>query len=322
MKFNPKISIIIPVYNGSKYIKEAIDSALCQTYNNVEVIVVNDGSNDNGKTDEIAKSYRDKIRYFYKENGGVGSALNFGIKIMNGEYFSWLSHDDVYLLNKLELQVNYLQNKENKKRIILYSDYQLIDSDSNFIKNRVIKPVGNDEIIFSLIKYSYIHGGTLLIPKNAFTESGLFNEKLLTTQDYDLWFRFLKEGYVFEHIPKILIKYRVHPEQGTRTMKESQLMEKNKLFKSVLENFSIEEICGSGRQKVARYLEIANNLKSRKLLVASKNAEEFANRSLNYKNPFVLLRGIFKITYYKFKNNKIVIKFRNKLKTLFKFELI
>ena len=77
----PLVSIIIPVYNGSDYIKQAIDSALAQTYPHVEVVVINDGSKDKGKTEKIAKSYGEKIRYFYKENGGVGSALNLGIQI-------------------------------------------------------------------------------------------------------------------------------------------------------------------------------------------------------------------------------------------------
>ena len=89
----PMVSIIIPVYNGANYLREAIDSALAQTYSNFEVIVVNDGSNDGGETDRIATSYGEKIRYFRKENGGVASALNMGIKHMKGDYFSWLSHD-------------------------------------------------------------------------------------------------------------------------------------------------------------------------------------------------------------------------------------
>ena len=81
--FHPLVSIVIPVYNGANYMREAIDSALAQTYKNIEVIVVNDGSTDN--TDEIAKSYGDKIRYFKKENGGVATALNLGIREMRGE---------------------------------------------------------------------------------------------------------------------------------------------------------------------------------------------------------------------------------------------
>ena len=84
----PLVSIIIPVYNGSNYLAEAIDSALNQTYDNCEIIVINDGSNDNGATERIAKSYGNKIKYYSKENGGVASALNFGINMMEGEYFS------------------------------------------------------------------------------------------------------------------------------------------------------------------------------------------------------------------------------------------
>ena len=76
---DPLVSIVIPVYNGANYLREAIDSALAQTYSNVEIIVVNDGSDDGGATRDIALSYGDKIRYFAKDNGGVSTALNVGI---------------------------------------------------------------------------------------------------------------------------------------------------------------------------------------------------------------------------------------------------
>ncbi len=103
----PKVTIVIPVYNGEKYVKFAIDSAINQTYKNLEVLVVDDGSTD--ATEKIAKSYGDKIRYIKKKNGGVSSALNLAIKKMTGEYFSWLSHDDVYEPNKVECEINYLK---------------------------------------------------------------------------------------------------------------------------------------------------------------------------------------------------------------------
>jgi glycosyltransferase involved in cell wall biosynthesis len=83
----PLVSIIIPVFNGSLFMKEAIDSALNQTYANCEVIVVNDGSTDEGKTAHIARTYGTRIRYFEKPNGGCGSALNVGIANMRGAYF-------------------------------------------------------------------------------------------------------------------------------------------------------------------------------------------------------------------------------------------
>jgi len=122
--FNPLVSIIIPVYNGSNYVKEAIDSALAQTYKNIEVIVVNDGSTDN--TEKIVKSYGDKIRYFYKENGGVASALNLAIENSKGEYISWLSHDDVYYPNKIQKQIETLSKLEDKNTFI-YSNSEYIN---------------------------------------------------------------------------------------------------------------------------------------------------------------------------------------------------
>lgn len=92
--YNPLVSIIIPVYNGANYMREAIDSAIAQTYCNIEILVINDGSTDNGKTEEIALSYGDKIRYFYKENGGVSSARNAGIEKSVGDYVMFVDGDD------------------------------------------------------------------------------------------------------------------------------------------------------------------------------------------------------------------------------------
>ena len=112
---NPLVSIIIPVYNGSNYLSQAIDSALAQTYKNIEIIVVNDGSKDDGATEKIALSYGDKIRYYAKENGGVSSALNYGIEKMKGEYFSWLSHDDKYTPSKIEDQMSLRKNLATDK---------------------------------------------------------------------------------------------------------------------------------------------------------------------------------------------------------------
>ena len=105
----PLVSIIIPVYNGANYLGQAIDSALNQTYKNIEIIVVDDGSNDNGSTKAIANAYGERIHYYYKENGGTGAAINYGISLMHGEYVSWLSHDDLYKPDKIEKQVAFAE---------------------------------------------------------------------------------------------------------------------------------------------------------------------------------------------------------------------
>ena len=96
--------------------REAIDSALNQTYQNIEVIVVNDGSKDN--TEEIALSYGDRIRYYNKENGGVSTALNLGIQEMTGDYFCFLPHDDVFAPQKIEKQIRAIQESGRKEAIV------------------------------------------------------------------------------------------------------------------------------------------------------------------------------------------------------------
>lgn len=93
---------MIPVYNGANFLNESINSALNLTCDNIEVIVVNDGSDDDGETEKIALFYKNQIKYISKENGGVSTALNVAIKNMNGEWMSWLSHDDLYYPRKIE----------------------------------------------------------------------------------------------------------------------------------------------------------------------------------------------------------------------------
>ncbi|MDD2435154.1 MAG: glycosyltransferase [Bacilli bacterium] len=234
--FNPKISIIIPVYNGSNYMKEAIDSALNQTYKNVEVIVINDGSIDN--TEEIALSYGKKIKYFSKPNGGVSTALNLGIEKMTGEYFSWLSHDDVYLPNKIEKQVSFLSEMENKN-VILFSDYEFIDINSNKYGQPKIHDheLLIEKPLLSILRGD-INGITLLIPKKAFEECGIFDINLKCTQDYDLWYRMIKK-HSFIHMDQILAKSRIHPKQTTYT-NTNQMKEGSELYINFFNDIDIK----------------------------------------------------------------------------------
>ena len=230
--YNPLVSIVIPVYNGSNYLSEAIDSALAQTYDNVEVIVVNDGSPDDGKTEEIALSYGDKIRYFCKENGGSSSALNYGIKQMRGEWFSWLSHDDLYYPEKIEKQINYIREnsfyKENISKHIIFTASENIDGDGKCIRrpdkgqiqnifNDVNNIKDNKYLIASHTKYCF-HGCGCLIHKSAFEDIGLFDEKLRLVNDIDMWFRLYAGGYILHYIPEILVKGRVHAKQISRSI--------------------------------------------------------------------------------------------------------
>lgn len=229
---SPKISIVIPAYNASNYLSEAIDSALAQTYLNKEIIVVNDGSRDDGATERVALSYGDKIRYLYKENGGSSSALNMGIANMTGEWFSWLSHDDLYVPEKLEKQVRYMNalnvEQEDLTRHVFFSASELIDSTGKIIKpfhetqalsvaQKLDNIPNNGYLIAEPTKYIF-HGCSCLIHKDAFADVGCLDEKLRILNDVDLWFRLYSANYKVHYIPEALVKGRIHAEQVSKVI--------------------------------------------------------------------------------------------------------
>ena len=253
MKNKPLVSIIIPVYNGEDYIKEAIDSALNQTYDNKEIIVVNDGSFD--KTETICLKYGKKIKYFSKENGGVSTALNLAIKKASGEYISWLSHDDLYYPNKIEDEVKIANNNT-----IIYSDYDLIDENGNNIGN-IILPHEKLENKNSLpLMKGLINGITLLIPKKAFIDCGEFNIDLKCTQDYDMWFRMLTKGYNFVHLEQSLASSRQHRNQTTNTSTK-MVSEGNTLWKNMVFNMPKDIILKDFKTEYSFYKQVASVLK-------------------------------------------------------------
>lgn len=242
--FNPKVSIIIPVYNGSNYLAEAIESALAQTYKNIEILVINDGSTDGGETEKIALSYGDRIRYFPKENGGVATALNFGIAKAEWEYISWLSHDDLYLPTKVEEQVNFIRNLANKD-IILFSNVNTIGSKWQLISEKSIslEKINTGALLYNLFFSHPINWCTLLIPKIVFKDVWDFNKDLRTTQDYDMWFRMLSK-YEFVKFDKPLVLSRTHDEQDSRNASKFIMMmsEEVKTYGNALKEAWIKKI--------------------------------------------------------------------------------
>lgn len=212
----PRVSIIIPVYNGADYLRLAIDSALAQDHPDTEVVVVNDGSSDGGATEAIARSYGARIRYVEKPNGGVASALNAGLAAMTGEIFCWLSHDDIHLPHKTRRQVaEWL--RLGRPRAVLFSDYRLIDDAGRAIgEARFDARMLAEKPRYALLR-GCVNGCTVFVPRDVLRAMGGFDEALPTTQDYDLWNRMI--GQVpFLHLPEILIESRQHPQQGSRRM--------------------------------------------------------------------------------------------------------
>ena len=216
--YHPKVTIVIPVYNGELYMKYAIDSALKQTYDNLEVLVINDGSKD--RTDQIAKEYGDRIRYISKENGGVSTVLNMAIREMHGEWLSWLSHDDVYLPEKVESQVRRLNElifsgvaETEIGKYVLSCQSQRIDEQGNLLpRGTKHHPVFQDKydlISQEICNYS-IGGCTVLASRTAYQAVGGFDEANRTISDTDMWFKLMLKGYHFDFCDVPYVQSRYH----------------------------------------------------------------------------------------------------------------
>lgn len=268
--FNPKVSIVIPVFNGGDFLNQAIDSALAQTYKNIEILVINDGSADSGVTERVALSYGDQVRYYKKLNGGVASALNRAVEEMSGEYFSWLSHDDLYVKEKVARQVEALSliSSTDRERTIFYSDHEVFTSDPETAVPILLRGVPPGEFRYWLTTENILHGCTLLIPKKAFIKTGRFNESLRTTQDYDLWFRMAGQ-FRFVHLPERLVKARTHPDQGSVRMSGLAVTECNTLLSGFMQDLTDDELIRSSRREpVVAYAQIAASMWYRGFLSA------------------------------------------------------
>lgn len=225
MSFFPLVSIVIPVYNGSNFVAQAIDSALAQTYANTEIIVVNDGSSDNGATRDICLSYGKKITYFEKENGGCASAINFGVKRSNGTFVSWLSHDDLYDPNKLETQISFYETYGlDTENTVISNTGRLIDENGNSFYHPGVK---GQRHLFSKEMFRYLlfnkcfNGCGLLIPKNLFEKADYFREDMRFVLDWNLWLKFaIADASVFID-DTVLVSNRRH--SGQVTVKQKQL---------------------------------------------------------------------------------------------------
>jgi glycosyltransferase involved in cell wall biosynthesis len=182
------VSVIITVYNRVQYIYDAIDSVLNQTYQNYEIIVVNDGSTTDVK--QALEPYMSRIKYLYQENKGLAAARNYGIKNSSGNYLAFLDDDDLFEPKKLEVQVQILEN--NSEIGFVYSDCYEFDS-NNTDASRLNHAVGRDEPASEFAKLFFMDPNvrvpTFLIRRECFNYIGLFDESLLQNEDGDMLLR-------------------------------------------------------------------------------------------------------------------------------------
>jgi len=284
---SPKVSIVIPVFNGSDYLAEAIDSALAQTWSNCELIVVDDGSTDGGATEAVARSYGSRLRYCRKPNGHVASALNYGIRHMSGDYLSWLSHDDLYHRDKVAAQMKVL--REQATGTVAYSDFEILEQAGGRRAAVRMPPADPGRFRLYLTLRNCLHGCTLLIPRRALDEAGPFDETLRTTQDYDMWFRLARRSR-FVHVPAVLVTARHHAGQGTHQLRDLAVAECDRLLTGFVHELAPEEVNLAGATLARSWGSVAVNLAARGFSRASTAAIARGRAALRGARPVSGLR--------------------------------
>ncbi len=222
----PKISVIIPVYNGEKTIQQTVDSVLNQTFQDFELIVINDGSIDS--TLEILSNISDpRLQVFSYPNSGAPKSRNRGFDQSSGEYIAFLDADDLWTPDKLEAQLTALQN--NPEAAVAYSWTDHIDESGQFLYSGRHLTINGNVYPDLLVQNILENGSNPLIRREAFAEIQGFDESLLGGQDRDLYLR-LAARYPFVGVPAVHIFYRMSPNSIS-----SQVLRQEKQCVAVIE---------------------------------------------------------------------------------------
>ena len=202
------------MYNAERYLDECLQSALDQTHPDTEVIAVDDGSTDSSA--EILKGYADRIRVYRKENGGTASALNFGARYMSGDWFKWLSADDMLKPRAVATLVGAARSLGWPDDLIFYARCDYINEHGKRAgRLAAIEPNYNQRSGFErnaiLLRRFYANGITSMFHRSIFDRCGPFDESLGYSEDYEFWLRCcLLHGCRLYLVPRSIARYRVH----------------------------------------------------------------------------------------------------------------
>ena len=273
----PTVSVIIHTYNNEKFIAETVESVLNQTYKEYEIVVVDDGSVD-GTRDALIP-YMQKIRYHYKENGGIASAKNAGISLSHAEFVAFLDHDDLWVPDKLQLQMEHFN--ENPQIGLVYAKYTSF-RDGKELRTKPEK--GYSGWIFKeLLAKSFIQTSTVVVKRECLDAVGPYDETFSLGDEYDMFLRIARK-FQCGFVDKGLTRYRVH---DTNASNNDFLFDNENLgvYKKVYNNFT--DIDGVEkkilRKRIARYsMKVAEGLYRQGKQEESKKYQMEANNYLPF----------------------------------------
>jgi glycosyltransferase involved in cell wall biosynthesis len=253
-----RVSVIIPTYNRKAFVLEAVNSILAQTYEDYELIVVDDGSADG--TGEALKPYGDRLRYLYQENQGVSAARNRGLGHARGEFIAFLDSDDLWLPSKLAIQIAFMEQHPEAR--LCYTDEIWIRRGLRVNpKKRHVKYSG--EIYPYCLPLCIISPSSALMCRDLFAQVGAFDSGLPVCEDYDLWLRVAARFPIFFIPHRLIVKRGGHPDQLSRqhwgndryrVMALAKILEMGVLTPQLRE-LTIQELHRKGRVLINGYLK-------------------------------------------------------------------
>jgi glycosyltransferase involved in cell wall biosynthesis len=231
----PLVSIVLPVYNGEKYLADTLDSVFAQTYQNWELVIINDGSTDG--TENLILIHQDKrIKYLPNDgNKGIIFSLNRGILESNGQYIARLDADDISLPERIEKQVEFLS--ANPEFAMCGSYFQTIDSKGKLLKNVEFPANNRDAQSFLLLHNCFCHSAIMM--RTNIAKDLKYDENFQVCEDYDLWYRIARTGKIL-NLPVFMTLYRVHENNMSTRKSEIMFAHVNKINKRILDDLGIE----------------------------------------------------------------------------------
>jgi len=223
---SPKVSINLCCYNSEKHLRETLNSIINQTYNDWELIIINDGSSDS--TESIIFEYINqgfRISYLYQENRGLAYSRNEALKRSQGEYIAFIDHDDIWMAEKLSTQVKFLE--QNPEIDFLYSNFYMLDQENSkkYLTYRKLQPSG---FVFEQFLYCYTVGVlTVMVRKKVFDKlNEHFDDNLKLAEEYDVFMRILHDAKAY-YMSEPLAIYRIHPNMSSLRFIENYPVEIN-----------------------------------------------------------------------------------------------
>jgi glycosyltransferase involved in cell wall biosynthesis len=201
------VSVVIPAYNQARFLKDAIESVLSQTYSISEIVIVDDGSTD--ETPEVAQQYGNSIRYIRQENQGLAAARNTGILHSNGKYIALLDSDDQWLTSFMQTMTSLIS--QNSDATVFYCGWRYVDAAGCVLPQQPqTKVVPPDEIYWALLRANFLIPSGVMLERSQILKAGLFDPAFRRLQDWELWLRLLKAGHIFVGSNACLVHYRLH----------------------------------------------------------------------------------------------------------------